>query len=98
MRSSLWPGTLISGLAHDDARVDGEGAVGVGEHGVEVELADLGVLLHELGHLHDGLAERCYIGGRLAAHPIEDRLALDLADHLRGVLLRERDDAEGYVL
>ena len=46
------------------------------------------MLFYELGHLEDGCSEGRDIGGRLPADAIENRLALNLIDHLTGVLLR----------
>ncbi len=77
----------MSGLRDDDARVHGDGAIGVGEHGVEVEFLHFRVLLDELRDLEDGGLQRADVRGRLAAKCESPELA---AEALRLAYLRRK--------
>jgi len=60
-------GEAVAG--HADARVDGDGAVRAGDHGVEVELGDLRQVVGEPRHPEQGVAQRADVDPSLAAVP-----------------------------
>ena len=83
----------------DEDGVDGEGAVGADEEGVEVEAFDgVGVGGGEEGEAEEGGREGVEVGGGLAAEAGEDGEGRDFLDHGPRLGLVEGSGAESHVL
>src|SRR4029077_13168278 len=85
---------------HPDAGVEGlgRGAVRRGEEGGQVQLAYPRTAAYELRQAEEHLAEDLQIGAGLAPYPLQELHAADAADHLQGLMGRERQEAEADVL
>ena len=81
-------------LADAHACVDCDAAARQPEHGVEVELCDLGDVVGEAGEPKNQIDQRLRVGGRLPPEAGDELPGLAGKDELLGVVERERRDPE----
>jgi hypothetical protein len=65
-----WPERRLDG-SHRDAGIDGDEAVLVGQHGIEIELAQLGQIRRQLGQLDQQERHGIHVRGRNVAVGLE---------------------------
>ena len=81
-----------------DAHVGRDRALGRGEDRIEIQLGDLGKVGDQLADALNELRERLAVDAFLAAHAPEDLRGGDAVEHLHGIRLAGRREAEGDVL
>ena len=83
---------------HQNAHVHGRGARAVGKHRVEVQLADLGKIVHQPRDVFDHRPQGIAIHPRGAARAAQDFGAGNVVKHAYGFVAGCRSQAEGHVL
>ena len=81
-------------MPHTNAGVDHDATVGVGDHGVQVELCDRRQVLSEPCEPVDDLDERLHIGRRRTPEAAHEPPRLSAEDELLGVVVGQRRDPE----
>ena len=84
-------------IVDDDACIDRTGAFLVQPDRVDIELHNALVLFKEAGHVGDDPDQFFLVPGLGAAVPGNERVCIDLLDHLADLLFRDRQDAERHI-
>ena len=83
-----------SGAAHADARVDRDAAIGKREHGIHVELGNLGQIVGETSEAKEEVRESTCVRGGTAAETTNEAPGLTFYYKLVRVRVREGSDPE----